>query len=387
MTQNRRPVRPGGSGSPAPRPAAPRPAPQRPAARPRAPLKNPFKGVQLPYDFWPLLLAGVLLIALCILLQAFWPNLYNDTPSTAVSSAVAEIHGKGPIRLNELMSSNSATLVDENGLTADWIEVMNVGNSAVNLEGYTLGKTENSANVFVFPNHTLQPGECVIVFADSTLRSEAGSDYHAPFRLSSQGGTLMLFGPSGSAIDSVNFPAIVSDSSYVRVDAASWDTSSQPTPGLANTEESYRALHEVTVDAGVEITELVASNSKYAPDENGVFHDYIELHNTTGAAIDLSGWFLSDVSGQPTKWRIPDGFVLQAGEYRIIHASGMDRASAEHPHTSFGLSSEGEMAILADSRGRLVDEVKFDLLRTNEAWLKQPDGNWSVGTPTPNAAN
>jgi len=151
--------------------------------------------------------------------------------------------------------------------------------------------------------------------------------------------------------------------------------------------ERYRALHAVVAGAGVEITEVVASNAKYAPDENGAFHDYFELHNTTGEPIDLSGWFVSDVMGQPTKWRVPDGVTLQPGEYRVIYASGLDRADAAYLHTSFGLSSEGEAVVLANPEGKVADCVEFDLLKTNQAWVRQADNTWTTGTPTPNAEN
>ena len=113
----------------------------------------------------------------------------------------------------------------------------------------------------------------------------------------------------------------------------------------------------------------------------------LELHNTTGEAIDLSGWYLSDTPGLPLLWRIPDGFVLQPGECRIVYASGRDRADAASPHANFGLSTEGETVTLANREGRLVDQVTYDLLADDEAWLKQADGSWTAGTPSPAAAN
>lgn len=345
--------------------------------------------MRLPYDFAMLVGIGLLVIAIGVAGHFIWPNGFSihSNGAVEVASAVSEIHGSGPIRINELMSSNDSTAVDENGVTADWIEVMNVSGNAVNLSGYTLAKNQNATNVFKFPDHPLQPGECAVVYADSTLKQDAGSKYHAPFRLSSQGGTLMLFNASGSAIDSVNFPAMTADMSYARQDQSTWTVSSMATPGMNNTAESYTALHQPRTDSGVEITEIVSSNTKIVADENGEYYDYFEIHNTTGAAIDMSGWFVSDVVGRSTKWRLPDGFVLQAGEYRIVHCSGLDRADAGHPHTNFGLSSEGEAVVLSDAEGRVVASVEFGLLQEDTAWMKAADGSWTSGTPTPGAAN
>lgn len=375
MTQNRRPVRPGAS----------------PSRSPGQPVRQVSgasrRRTRLPYDFWPLVAACCALLVVCGLLQVLMPTMFSQQGGTQAVAVVAEVHSAGPIRINELMSSNSATLVDENGLTADWLEIANVGNTSVNLEGYMLAKDENATNVFVFPEHVLEAGACVVVYADNTLQAQSGAPYHAPFKLSSRGGTLMLFSPTGTAIDSVNFPSMSSDAVYVRQDANTWRIDTQPTPGLPNTDESYQALHQVVTGAGVEITEIVSSNTSYAPDANGAYHDYFELHNTTSSTIDLSGWFVSDNDGQPIQWRLPDGLTLGAGEYKIIYASGLDRAEPDEPHTNFGLSSEGEVLILADPQGRVVDRVVFDLLKTDQAWLKRDDGSWSTGTPSPGEPN
>lgn len=337
-----------------------------------------------------MLIVGAAVIAIAVVMQLIWPTGFPIQVAggqSADKAAVSEIHADSPIRINELMSANARTLFDDAGATPDWVELFNVGSRDVDLAGYSLAKNDKASNVFTFPAHVLAPGECVVVYADSTLQNAAGADYHAPFKLSSQGGTLMLFSASGTAIDSVNFPALSEDTSYVRLDAASWGESSQPTPGLTNTEENYRALTAMRTDTGVEITEIVASNTQYAPDSSGLFHDYFELHNASGAAVDLSGWFVSDSADDLTKWRLPDGFTLQPGEYRIVYASGLDRADASEPHANFGFSTEGESAVLADSRGRLVDRVDFDLLKDDQAWIKLSDGTWTTGTPSPNAAN
>lgn len=389
-----RPVTVQGSANPNARPAtAVRPAAQaqRPAngtARPAqqtAARRNPSR---LPYDFKPLVGAAALLLILGVAAHLMFPNGFNiDGGAVEVSVAVSEIHGSGPIRLNELMSSNDSTAVDENGVTADWIEVINIGEREINLAGYSLAKNQNAANVFTFPEHVLQPGECAIVYADSTISQTAGSAYHAPFRLSSKGGSLMLFNASGTAIDSVNFPAMAADMSYVRQDQSVWSASNMATPGLSNGAESYTALHQVRTDTGVEITEIVSSNVRTLADESGEYYDYFELHNTTGQAIDLSGWFVSDAAARPTRWRLPQGFVLQAGEYRVVYASGLNREDAAYPHANFGLSSEGEEVVLADNTGRIADRVEFALLGKDSAWKKNADGTWSSGTPTPGAAN
>lgn len=365
----------------------------RPGNASRAPESR--GGYRLPHDLWKLVILGAIAIVIAFGAQTIWPNGFSieekkaeATETTATTKGkVQEIHSSGPVRLNELMSVNETTQRSEEGKTPDWIEILNISNREVNLEGYSLAKSEKATNVFTFPKCVLQPGEAVLVYADSTLKNTAGAEFHAPFRLSSAGGTLMLFSTSGTAIDSVNFPVLGADNSYVRLDQTTWAMSNQPTPGLANTEANYQQLHQANASAGIEISEIVASNRQYAPDENGLYQDYFELHNTTDQPIDMSDWYASDNPAKPLAWRFPQGFILQPGEYRIVYASGLNRADAEHPHTSFGLSPEGETLLISDANGRLVDSVTYDLLKTDEAWLKHADGTWSAGTPTPGAAN
>ena len=378
----RPPVRPG-SGAPVGRGA--------PASRRPAPRRRGGSGALLR-ELSVLLIGGVVVAVLAYSLQCLWPNGFplktRQTNSVPVVQAVSEIHSGGPIRINEVMTGNQSVLSIEDGSTPDWIEIANIGKSAVNLSGYSLSKTANAVTVFTFPEVWLNAGECLLVYADSRLRATAGEDLHAPFRLSSMGDTLMLFNANGTAIDTVNLPAVTRNYSYVRLDTSRWAESSMPTPGLLNTEENYRALNEPRSDSPVIVTELMSTNSATLADENGQYYDYIELYNRSGEAVNLSGWYLSDDSARARKWRFPD-VTLAPGEYLVVFASGLDRKDdPAHLHTSFSLSSEGEEVVLSDVNGREMDSVQFDLLQRDVAWSRADDGSWSSAKqPSPGRAN
>ena len=382
--------------------------PQRPAARPGAyggrPPMRLGSGARRPAprrrggngallrELGVMLACGVIVAVLAYSLQCLWPNGFplktKQAGGTTAVQAVSEIHSGGPIRINEVMTGNQSVLSIGDGSTPDWIEIANVGKSAVNLAGYSLSKAANAVTVFTFPEVWLNAGECMLVYADSRLRATAGEDLHAPFRLSSTGDTLMLFNESGTAIDTVNLPAVTRNCSYARVDSSKWAESSMPTPGMLNTEENYRALNEPRSDSPVIVTELMASNSATLADENGQYYDYIELYNRSGEAVNLSGWYLSDDSASVRKWRFPD-VTLAPGEYMVVFASGLDRRDdPAHLHTSFSLSSEGEEVVLSDANGREMDSVRFDLLQRDVAWSRADDGSWSsVKQPSPGRAN
>ena len=336
-----------------------------------------------------LVIGGLIAVVLAFMLQSLWPNgfpLVTRGASTAADK-VTEIHSSGPLRINEIMTGNRRTLFDEDGNSPDWVEVANVGNSAVNLAGYALAKTDSGSGTFVFPQMKLEPGECVLVLADSRLRAEAGEMLHAPFRMSSAGDTLMLFNPAGAAVDTVNIPALDSDTSYARAGASEWEISLSPTPGLPNDSESVKALAEPSGDSPVLLNEIVASNSTVLADENGEYYDYIELYNRSNEAVDLTGWYLSDDSTQPRRWRFPE-VSIAPGEYLVVFASGLNRRDdPAHLHTNFSLSSEGEQVVLANAQGRMMDRVDFDLLKSDTAWARSAAGSWGSAAPTPGRAN
>ena len=66
----------------------------------------------------------------------------------------------------------------------------------------------------------------------------------------------------------------------------------------------------------------------------------------------------------------------------MVYCSGLNRVEdAGHLHTSFRLSSEGETVTLSNAQGQPVDSATYDLLHTDEAYVRGSDGSWSVSAP------
>ena len=57
---------------------------------------------------------------------------------------------------------------------------------------------------------------------------------------------------------------------------------------------------------GIVINEILASNSTINTDEDGDHHDWVELYNTSGAAVNLNDYSLSDDPLVPAKWTFPN---------------------------------------------------------------------------------
>lgn len=147
--------------------------------------------------------------------------------------------------------------------------------------------------------------------------------------------------------------------------------------------------------AGPVISEFMASNGSTLQDTDGDYSDWIEVHNPDPVAVDLTGWFLTDSAGSPTKWSFP-AVVLAPGEYRVVFASNKDRRLPEAElHTNFALSAGGEYLGLirpdgavafeyAPSFPRQSDNVSYGLPAAEAGGVLPPT---FLSTPTPGQPN
>lgn len=180
------------------------------------------------------------------------------------------------------------------------------GDSPINIKGYGLSDRADKIT-FVFPDLTLAAGEHVIVFASDSTQNEAGETLHAKFKLSSAGDKLFLFGSDGIAFQELDVPAMDYNMSYTWIDGNDYIITDQYTPGYDNTQEGYAAFRSSTVlqSGALVINEICASSITTLKDEDGDYPDWIEIHNTTNQAIDLSNYALSDSTDKLVKWRFP----------------------------------------------------------------------------------
>ncbi len=320
------------------------------------------------------------------------------TPAVNVTSTLVEESRKGTgnpsVRITEVMSSNRTAYPDENGSFPDWVEISNTGAEPVDIGGYGLSDREDKI-LFVFRDQILAPGDRVLVFASDSTQNTPGLPLHANFKISSSGETLYLFGTDGVAYSHVQVPAMDANMSYTWIKDDNYIITEQYTPGFANTQEGYAQFRSQNVlQPGVlVINEVLASSITSIADADGERPDWIEIHNTGNATIDLSNYALTDNSDSLVKWRFPQGSTLAPGGYYVVFCSGKNRPAREGetwPHTSFRLRSNGETLILSDIQGRMIDLVTYDNLEADCSWGRdeENDGSFRVFTqPTPGLPN
>ena len=142
------------------------------------------------------------------------------------------------VRINEIMAANASSVIcPETAEYPDWIEVVNVGNTVINLMGYSL--TDDLSQPAKWPitsNFVITPNQHFLFWAD-------GLDYsrHTNFKLDRDGETLGLFSNDGTLIDSVSYGMQLTDVSYGRhiIETATWGYFSESTPESANTTQFY----------------------------------------------------------------------------------------------------------------------------------------------------
>ncbi len=132
---------------------------------------------------------------------------------------------------------------------------------------------------------------------------------------------------------------------------------------------------------------IVINELHYHPEDDDPAAEFIELFNTTGAAVDLSGWCIDGIS-----YCFPAGTTILANGF--IVRSG-DQYSGR-------LSNGGEDITLLDASNAVVDFVEYDdkeewpgladgegpsLQRRDPASDSKSPGNWVSGPPTPGAPN
>ena len=322
---------------------------------------------------------------------------------SALNEAVFAV---GPVaeslRISEIMYHPADTGNPDDPNT-EFIELTNIGSAKINLN---LVKFTNGVD-FTFPSFDLVPNAyCLVVKDTAAFTAKYGSGLPVVGQysgsLNNAGERIELLDAAGAVIhdfhyednwfditDGLGFsltarsPKTTDPNSYGSRGA--WRPSAHA-GGSPGTDDSG----QVPVLGSVVINELLANSQGSGP-------DWIELYNTTAAAIDIGGWFLSDDANDLTKYRIADGTSIPGGGYKVFyedkHFGNSSDPGCKKP---FALSRTGETVYLhSGSAGVMTgysEQEKFD---ASEAGVTLGRYQKSTGTynfvalskATPGAAN
>ena len=246
----------------------------------------------------------------------------------------------------------------------DFIEIYNPGMAEVDMSGFILQDEKGESEQYVMPEGTTIAPNSVVLF---TQTQEGNPDGSFGFGLGSKGDKVVFLDNHGDLIDEVELPAMEDGTSYARTSdgASEWAVTTTPTAGKSNGAASTPSLRGVVV-----INEVYTFSDQKDIDDL----DYIELYNTSDAAVDLGGLLLWEGGGPEEAWTIPAGKTIPAHGYLVIECDkeGLHDDPVNYP--SWGLSKNDEQIVLADARQNVIDEVATPNLSENEAYGRKTDG-------------
>lgn len=259
------------------------------------------------------------------------------------------------IVISEFMTKNRAVLRDEDGDFPDWIELLNISDREVSLEGWSISDKDGKDR-WRFPKITLPAGERILLYASGKDRPES---LHSDFSLS-EGEEINLCNKSGYKVFSVKCPESEGDTSFCLKEDRSFEPSLYPTPGRPNDAESYDELQSMAELGGpLIINEVQTANLDPSGMELPENYDWVEVKNVSDESISLSEYFLSDDDDELSKWQFPDVEIMP-GEIVTVYCEEKPEsgASSKILCTEFSLNSSSEQMYLSKS-GEIQDYVSL----------------------------
>jgi len=154
---------------------------------------------------------------------------------------------------------------------------------------------------------------------------------------------------------------------------------------------------------GVVINEILSdpsgSTTNFDTDGDGMFEtndEFVELFNTSGVDVDISGWTLTDGGGDT--FIFPTGTIIPAGEHLVIVGGWSPGTPPDHilvEGSDFGLFNNGDNITLSDGMTSAVASYggdstagaeDFGAIGDGVSITRSPDGSMTfdnVATPTP----
>lgn len=267
---------------------------------------------------------------------------------------------QGGIYINEAMSSNSLTLIDESLGSADWVEFYNSTGRPVNLNGYGLSDNIREPGKWRFPDVTIGAGEYLIVFFSKYSGDLPDGVLCTGFGLSRAGEIICFTDENYNIIQQMELPALKPDMSWARRDDGGYGYCGAATPGEHNSTDIVDSIDDVVGflgGNGLVISEVMPVNDASYEFDAG-YYPWLELHNPTDKEISLGEYMLSDDPNRLDRWRIPS-VNLEPGGYTVIYISGRDSQDGQL-HTSFKLGSDEFGVYLTNNAGELCSYLTWE---------------------------
>jgi hypothetical protein len=296
-------------------------------------------------------------------------SLDEDTLNNYFEKSIEPGYPQNVIKINEVMYNPAEG-------APEWVELVNVSEDSINIKNWLISDVlpSPSKNFITTEDFYIKPNEIFIVAKDATFNSFYNTNDSKVFYSN--------FGSLGNSSDGVivyDFRSGIIDSVFYRSswggkkgyslerisltgstnDSTNWITSldkSGSTPGRVNSIFNVPLYNRNT---------MVINEIMYNPDIDN--SEYIEFYNLTSDTVNIGGWGFEDEAGNlnrlfETSFQIPpqEYFVLIADSQTVNKYSLFNFPYKNILNeSSLGLLNTGEMILLKDARGKVIDSVFY----------------------------
>ena len=257
----------------------------------------------------------------------------------------------GKILISEVCSKNDGFYFSEKKTFPDWVELKNLSEEAVSLDGLMLYLTGKNPFEVSLTGITLEAGEYKVL----------SGDLHG-FTLASEGGSVTLCEVREGAkykLDETVLNTVERSCSFAKSEiSGKVKNTVYMTPGFDNSEKGYEEFSEGKILSGpIIINEAAVSNDKLLKQSDGEFYDWVEIKNISAGNVKLSDYALTDKEGK-LKYTLPS-VTLKPGELTvIICSSGSGYDPSGYYHANFSISADAEALFLYKKSDKsLIDSL------------------------------
>ena len=354
-------------------------------------------------------------------MQLFYRCLFFIIPITCL---LINSNAQG-LKINEIMSSNTMVLYDEDGDTPDWLEIINSGSSGINLSDYYLSENPDKLLKWQLPGIVLPPNQPLLVYASGKDKQQTPLFWNTIIDVGQTWKYLVPKSEPLSTWKSFNFDETNWSAGASGIGFGDNDDNTVIASGsisvfmrkkfkLTNLENLKSLWFHMDYDDGfvayLNGTEIcraglgkegsaVSYNTTASSHEARIYYggtpdgfdisDFIHLlnenenilaiqvHNTSSGSSDLSAIpFLTVGYTIEIELKLP---VSKYIEMPILY-----------PHSNFKLSSSGETLILTFKDGTVADSINYGIIPTNYSFGRNINNIDSWGyfiEPTPGEIN
>ena len=294
----------------------------------------------------------------------------EDTLNNYFEKSIQPGYAQSIIKINEVMFNPA----DGN---PEWVELINVSSDTINIKNWIISDVLTTPTKGFITNEDIliSPNEIFIIAKDTSFNSShpnaSGKIFYTNF--GSFGNTadgVVIYDFRNGIIDSLFYRSNWGSSkgySLERIslisptnDSTNWASSLSINGSTPGDQNSFSNIPSFTRN------DLIINEVMYDPDSFS--SEYLEFYNLGEDSVNIGGWKIEDENGNSFKL-IQTSFIIPPKEYFILIA---DSAATEYYNlnnfnnkniineSSLGLVNTGELILLKDVRGNVIDSIFYD---------------------------